>query len=432
MHITKQQVGQILELKIEGRLDGYWTDHLAAAVDEEIRQGSHHIQLDLSQVAFLSSAGIGMLVRFYKDLKSIQGSFVVSRCSTIARKALQLSKLEDVLFAKTTVDAAGNQNAPAAAAAQASSVPRQIEKPEALYEVYSLAAYSKLKCRVLGDASLLHGGGLTKERCRTKQFSDSTFAIGLGAPGENFEECQGRFGEFIAAGGAVAYLPTDGTNVPDFLLAQGTALPDVQVCYGIGCEGERAQPFSTLIRFEAKKGAAPVPMAALIESCMNISGIQQAGIVIIAESAGLMGAALRRSPALSGSQPGIFDFPAIRDWLHFTAERAHTKSVVLIAGISVRGNSGPLAPVVRPLSKSADSDPSLAGHFHAAAFSYRPLQRGHIDLRTSIKTLFERQLLQGVLHLLNDDRSTALGGQSELVRGACWLAPLAEINAEAA
>jgi anti-anti-sigma factor len=430
MKITKQQVGQILELKIEGRLDGYWTDHLAAAVDEEIRQGSHHIQLDLSQVAFLSSAGIGMLVRFYKDLKSIEGSFVVSRCSTIARKALQLSKLEDVLFANTTVNAAENQDASRTATLQAPSVRRQVETPDAMYEVYSLVPDSKLKCRILGDVSLLQNGGFTRERCRTRQFSDSTFAIGLGAPGENFGECQGRVGEFIAAGGALAYLPTDGTNVPDFVLAQGTTVSDVQVCYGIACEGVRAQPFSTLIRFEAKKGAAPVPMATLIESCMNICTAQQVGIVMIAESAGLMGAALRRSPALTNSQPGIFEFPAIRDWLHFTAESAHTKSVVLIAGVSVRGDAGPLAPVVRPLRKSADSDPSLSSHFHAAAFSYRPLQRGHIDLRTSIKTLFERQMLQGVLHLLNDDRPDALGRQSELVRGACWVAPLAEINAE--
>jgi len=37
-----------------------------------------------------------------------------------------------------------------------------------------------------------------------------------GRSGEHFEDCQGRFGEFIAAGGAVAYLPTDGTNVQIF------------------------------------------------------------------------------------------------------------------------------------------------------------------------------------------------------------------------
>src|SRR5437773_1906602 len=100
MQITKQLRGETVELKIEGRVDGYWADHLAAAVDQEIRQGSHHIQLDLSQVAFLSSVGIGTLVRLYKDLKSIQGSFSVSNCSRNVLKVIQLSKLEDVLVAK--------------------------------------------------------------------------------------------------------------------------------------------------------------------------------------------------------------------------------------------------------------------------------------------------------------------------------------------
>ena len=76
MQITKRFRGETVELKIEGRVDGYWADHLAEAVDQEIRQGSHHIQVDLSQVTFLSSAGIGTLVRLYKELKSVQGSFV--------------------------------------------------------------------------------------------------------------------------------------------------------------------------------------------------------------------------------------------------------------------------------------------------------------------------------------------------------------------
>src|SRR5438477_13068739 len=103
MQISKRLIGQTVELKIEGRVDGYWSDHLAAAVDQEIRQGSHHIQLDLSQVAFLSSAGIGTLVRLYKDLKSIQGSFAVSNCSRMVLKVLELSKLVELLVVTAPV-----------------------------------------------------------------------------------------------------------------------------------------------------------------------------------------------------------------------------------------------------------------------------------------------------------------------------------------
>src|SRR5262245_47929313 len=100
MQITKRQGDGAVELKVEGRLAVYWADHLAAAVDQEIRDGSHHIRLDLSEVAFLSSAGIGVLVRFYRDLKSIHGSFAVSNCSPNVLKILELSKLDKLLVAR--------------------------------------------------------------------------------------------------------------------------------------------------------------------------------------------------------------------------------------------------------------------------------------------------------------------------------------------
>jgi anti-anti-sigma factor len=430
MHITKRLIGQIVELKIEGRVDGYWSDHLAAAVDQEIRQGSHHIQLDLSQVAFLSSAGIGTLVRLYKDLKSIQGSFAVSNCSGIVLKVLELSKLVDLLVAKPAPEPlSGKISGNFVAEARIAESIRQVERSGTVYEVYPLTPDAKLDCRRLGDATPLGRSGFAEEHCRVMQFSDSAFAIGLGALGENFTDCQGRFGEFIAAGGVVAYLPTDGTNVPDFLLAGGTALPEVQVCYGIACQGANPQPFGSLIRFEAKS-SAPVALSILLEACLDLSDAQQLGVVMIAESAGLIGAALRRPPVLAASESNVFEFPRIRDWLSFTAERAYTKSVVLAAGVAVRRSAGALEPVIRPLSSASSPEMQIAGHFHAAAFSYRPIQRGQIDLKSSIKGLFEGQTLEGILHLLTDDRALSGSGQTELVRGACWIAPISRITTE--
>jgi hypothetical protein len=38
--------------------------------------------------------------------------------------------------------------------------------------------------------------------------------------------------------------------------------------------------------------------------------------------------------------------------------------------------------------------------------------------------LFEERGVQGVLHLLHDDRPIAGVGQSEFRRGACWVAPI--------
>src|SRR5439155_23292521 len=139
--------------------------------------------------------------------------------------------------------------------------------------------------------------------------------------------------------------------------------------YGASWHGANPHPFSSLIRFEAKKSGEPVALSLLLESCLDISDAQQIGVVMIAESARLIGAALRRSPVLAASESNAFEFPRIRDWLSFTAERAYAKSVVLLAGIAVRGSAEALASVIRPLLIASSSEFAVDLHFHAAAFS---------------------------------------------------------------
>jgi hypothetical protein len=117
-----------------------------------------------------------------------------------------------------------------------------------------------------------------------------------------------------------------------------------------------------------------------------------------------------------------FALPEVRDWLSFTPERAFARSLALVAGIASRRADSPAAAYLRPLGGS------LAGHFHAAAFSYQPLRKGRIDLAATVTALFDGAALRGVLHLLNDDRPIVGSGQSEFRRGACWIGPIATVS----
>jgi anti-anti-sigma factor len=426
VEISRRYSRDTVELSVAGRLDGYWSDHLASALDEEIRLGRHHLLLDLSEVVFLSSAGIGVLVKSYNDLDSIRGSLSIWKASERVRKVIEICGLDQMLLAKEDI-LQDDKRVPYST----SSLVRHVERAEASFDVYALAAEAGLTCRILGDAKLIDGCRFSKENCYSMDFPDSSFAIGLGALGENFDECRSRFGEFIAVAGAVAYQPTDGTNVPDHLVAAGKSLSHVQVCYGIACEGLTAGPFSTLLRFQAGHDGGPVTLTQLVDSCLEIADSKRLGIVMVAESAGLVGAALRRSPTQASQEPGPFEFPQVREWLTFTAERAHTRSMTLVAGVALRDGSGVMAPVVRPLNSStADGVGPISGHFHAAAFSYHPLQNGKIDLKTTVRKLFEGQTVEDVLHLLSDDRVIAGAGQSEFIRGACWIGPIREIATE--
>jgi len=77
MEISTQQIEDALAVKVRGRLDNYWTEHLRTNLEEFVRGGAHVIRLDLSEVSFLSSAGVGLLMLIYRQLKEIGGTLVI-------------------------------------------------------------------------------------------------------------------------------------------------------------------------------------------------------------------------------------------------------------------------------------------------------------------------------------------------------------------
>jgi anti-anti-sigma factor len=417
MEIQKVQHTDCVELAASGRLDEYWASHLDSALDETIRAGAHHIRLNLSAVTYLSSAGIRILLAHYKQLNEIQGSFKVTEPSPFVRKILDMTRLSPLLLS----------DKPAAQATAVHAVrpsARIIERESGTFDVLDFVRGATLKCRVIGDPMLLEKSAYREEHARKVAFPETTLGLGLGAFGSDFQDCRNRFGEFLAVAGAAAYLPSDGSNVPDYMLSAGSFVPEVNVLYGLACEGQ----FASLARFEAAKDTRGIRLSDVVDTCLEISGGDAAAVVMVAEAAGLVGAALRRSPAREQAMAAAapFTHPEIRNWISFTAEPAYAGSVCLVAGIAARTPNQHLDPLLRTMGKTAQP----TGHFHAAAFHYRPIQKGDIDLRTTVKTLFDTQNLLGILHLLSDRREAAGAGETELIRGACWVSPLAGIVRE--
>jgi anti-anti-sigma factor len=412
MEIVTQQLGDALEVKVKGRLDNYWTEHLRGNLEEIIRGGAHGIRLNLSEISFLSSAGVGLLVKFHTQLKGIGGSFIVTSPSERVKQVLDLCRLSTILLAQTTT---------AAPSPVRKIAVRRFSSPAGSFEVMECAPGKPLICERIGDPGLLKGCRFSSADCQMVTYPASTFGFGLGAFGHGFSDAQLRFGEFLAVAGSAAYLPTDGTNVPDFVVSSGKLVPEMNVLYGLRCEGG----FTHLMRFESASTEGPISLAGLVRTALEVSGAPAIGMVMVVESAGLVGAALRRSPAAAtGVSDAPFKYPEVRSWLSFSTERLYLRSLALVSGVAASSECAPLAPLLRPLGTEAWP----LGHFHAAAFSYRPLPRGNIDLKTTVTTLFETETLHGVLHLLTDDRVATGSQQSEFVRGACWIGAASEIR----
>ena len=106
MDITSAVNADVLDVVLDGRLDGYWADHLDRALADIVRDGHHRIRLDCAKLSFLSSAGIGVLVKFHKELAGINGTFQLTNPSKAVAKTLQISRLADLLIARAPVAAA--------------------------------------------------------------------------------------------------------------------------------------------------------------------------------------------------------------------------------------------------------------------------------------------------------------------------------------
>jgi anti-anti-sigma factor len=408
MQITRKRSGDFVDIELTGRIDGYWCDHLTATLSDVIREGSHHIRIDCAQVSFLSSAGVGVLAKFYRELGRINGTFHLVNPSNRVSTVLRLTRLDSLLIVHPGEAAAPPRERPA----------RRIEVGRIALEVFDLDRLARLTCRVIGSPAPLFDGVFAEEQCTSFESMAPAFAVGIGAFGGSFSECRARFGELISVAGATAYQPGDGTNVADYLVATGGVGSDIRVLYCLVCEGR----FSHLIRFDTTQRGATVGLSRLLSGCLDAIDASSLGIVIVAETSGLLGAALRRSPTQAPDDGGFFSHPGVRTRLTFTAERAFRGSLALVAGVVRRATdwdrraAGQLRPV------AAD----VLGHFHAAAFRFRPLRKAMIDLDETVAGLFEPDQLLGVLHLLNDDRGVAGAGESEFVSGACWIGQIAD------
>ena len=130
MQITKVQRGEVVEVRISGRLDGYWAEHLSTGLAEVVREGGHQLRVNLSEVSFLSSAGIRVLVQFFKQLRAIDGSLAVWHPSQHVSEVLKLAGLHDLLI--STDDAA-----PAVVSTAPSAVRRLERETVALGRVFA-------------------------------------------------------------------------------------------------------------------------------------------------------------------------------------------------------------------------------------------------------------------------------------------------------
>lgn len=89
---------KVLTLKITDEIDDSKTDKLRRKIDNEItRFLPRKVIFDFSNVSFMDSAGIGMLIGRYKIVKMLGGILEVENCSRQVYKVFELSGILKII-----------------------------------------------------------------------------------------------------------------------------------------------------------------------------------------------------------------------------------------------------------------------------------------------------------------------------------------------
>ena len=89
---------KLLTLKISEEIDENCTDKLRRKIDNEItRFLPRKVIFDFSNVSFMDSAGIGMLLGRYKVIKMLGGNLELSNVNNQVRKVFEISGILKII-----------------------------------------------------------------------------------------------------------------------------------------------------------------------------------------------------------------------------------------------------------------------------------------------------------------------------------------------
>jgi len=399
LEIFQESDNENILLRLSGRLDAGNAIYLDDKLTELIQEGHYNVKLNTAEITFLSSAGIRILVKQSKSFKNVSGNLSIIKYSEPVKVVLDMVGMSNLFDFKE------------GAKPKTKSSDYSIEKHGYSFNRKNINLNNQSELIFEGNTSKFENCNFTKEDSVNLKLKKPFYGIGIGAFGNNYEDCKNQYGEFIALGKILACLPSGNIKTPDYMISSGNLVPEINTLYYIG----KNDSFQFEYSFDPVSEKA-ISAGNIIETIFTETGIKNLAFLMIAESAGLVGASLNYSPT---KECEIFGFPQIRENIRFTTEPAHLKSMTVSFGIVSKQEESSISEYLR-----ATGDKEFYSHIHSAVFTYFPLQKEIPDYESTIKHLFEQSEIIDIIHLIKDDRDINGIGESQFKSGHIWLSEI--------
>jgi len=402
--------GGVVVATLRGRLDARG----AAEADPVLREVSTGpvAVLELSGVDYLSSAGVRIFVALHKNLHLSGRRLILAGLQPYCLEVLRISGLDHTLETTATIGDALALAAPA---------PKPF-RAEAGTFTFRPGAPTRATVEILGDIRDVLDARITPEKVHRRKFSTRRFSIGLGGLGADTARVMPLMGEMMTVGGTMVWLPTDGSDTPDFLIpAADSDAVVIHTAFNASLGGD----FNEFFEFEAadSRGATLSDIyRAIFDRARDIQpGCRGAvWLSLRAEMTTVFGSGIIRSPiaahAPANGRPitDASNFPA---WFECDESPRHTELTGLTCGMGLdldhnlsgfdrkRLNS---AFYLNPANTSSSREML---HNHGSFFSPQPLGNPPYKLENEIDRVVAHGDFIDMRHLF--DRTAvawALGG----------------------
>ena len=98
LSITVDKTGESVKFTIQGCIDHANASALKYELEEALSGGQINIILDMLQVEYLCSSGVGVILVAYKKAKSAGGKLIIEQASEFVMNILSITSLDKMLL----------------------------------------------------------------------------------------------------------------------------------------------------------------------------------------------------------------------------------------------------------------------------------------------------------------------------------------------
>lgn len=103
--LTNTELDGVVVVRLNGYLDGHTFIHLEKHLDELIRGGKRRLVLDLAELGYIASAGVGLFINTNHRLKADGGGIQLANPSPSVKEIFAILGLDSLFTIHPTVSA---------------------------------------------------------------------------------------------------------------------------------------------------------------------------------------------------------------------------------------------------------------------------------------------------------------------------------------